>query len=204
MEALSLRLHDNSELEAGWIDAAKNGDPEAQAWIIDRFTPPLFRFAYRMLGNEQDARDAAQDTMVKILRNLERYDAKWRFTTWMFSIARNTCIDEHRRRRWRSDSELPDVADSTPDALELTSRNRKNEHLHSALQTIPPLYREVLVMYHFEHLKYQEIADALAIPIGTVMNRIFRARAKLRDAYERLESGDGTPSSPATGREDDA
>ena len=203
MEALSLRLHDNSELEAGWIEAAKNGDPEAQAWIIDRFTPPLFRFAYRMLGNEQDARDAAQDTMVKILRNLERYDAKWRFTTWMFSIARNTCIDEHRRRRWRSDSELPDVADNAPDALELTSRNRKNEHLHSALQAIPPLYREVLVMYHFEHLKYQEIADALAIPIGTVMNRIFRARAKLRDAYERLESRDGTPS-PATGREEDA
>jgi RNA polymerase sigma-70 factor (ECF subfamily) len=121
----------------------------------------------------------------------------------MFSIARNTCIDEHRRRRWRSDSELPDVADSAPDALELTSRNRKNEHLHEALQTIPPLYREVLVMYHFEHLKYQEIADALAIPIGTVMNRIFRARAKLRDAYEHIESRDGTPS-PATDREHDA
>ena len=203
MEALSLRLHDNSELEAGWIEAAKNGDPEAQAWIIDRFTPPLFRFAYRMLGNEQDARDAAQDTMVKILRNLERYDAKWRFTTWMFSIARNTCIDEHRRRRWRSDSELPDVADSAPDALELTSRNRKNEHLHTALQAIPPLYREVLVMYHFEHLKYQEIADALAIPIGTVMNRIFRARAKLRDAYEHIESRDRAPTA-ATERQDDA
>jgi RNA polymerase sigma-70 factor (ECF subfamily) len=201
MEALSLRLHDNSELEAGWIEAAKTGDSEAQAWLIDRFTPPLFRFAYRMLGNEQDARDAAQDTMVKILKNLGRYDARWRFTTWMFSIARNTCIDEHRRRRWRSDSELPDVADSSPDALELTARNKKNEHLHAALQEIPTLYREVLVMYHFEHLKYQEIADALGIPIGTVMNRIFRARAKLRDAYTRLETPDAAPA-PAPAEDD--
>lgn len=191
MTALSLRLHDNNQSEATWIEAARNGDAEAQNWLIDRFTPPLYRFSLRMLGNEQDARDAAQDTMVKVLKNLHRYDDRWKFTTWIFSICRNTCIDEHRRRRWRSDSEVPDVADHRPNALDNTTRNRKADRLHQALQLIPPLYREVLVLYHFEHLKYQEIAQTLDIPIGTVMNRIFRARRKLRDAYERVESGEG-------------
>lgn len=183
MNALSLRLHANNADEAELIIAAQNGDEEARTWLIDRFTPSLYRFSLRMLGNEQDARDAAQDTMVKVLRNLHRYDSRWRFSTWAFSIARNTCIDEYRRRRWRSDKVVPDVADWRPDAQEQTDRKHKADRLHEALQQVPALYREVLVMYHFEHLKYQEIAQALDIPIGTVMNRIFRARHKLRAAY---------------------
>jgi RNA polymerase sigma-70 factor (ECF subfamily) len=192
--ALTLRVHEHPTVEeTDIIAAAVAGRSDSCAWIVEQYTPVAYRFALRMFGNEQDARDAAQDTMVKVLRNLDRYDPRWRFTTWMFSIARNTCIDEHRRRRWRSDSPAPDVADDRPSAYEITARGRKAEVLHEALQDIPPLYREVLVLYHFEHLKYQEIADSLGIPIGTVMNRIFRARKKLRDAYERLEGAGGSP-----------
>jgi len=136
-----------------------------------------------MLGNEQDARDAAQDTLVKVLRNLHRYDPGRKFSTWAFGIARNTCIDELRRRKRRAWDEPGDVVDHRPDALETTSREQQATQLRAALEQLPPLYREVLVLYHFEHLKYREIADALDIPIGTVMNRIFRARNKLRDLY---------------------
>lgn len=153
--------------------------------------PAIYRFCVRMLHNEEDARDAAQDTMIKALRNLDRYDARWKFSTWLFSIARNTCIDEHRRRRRLSDAEVPDVADPRPGAVELTSQHVTADALHKALAQVPPLYREVLVLYHFEHLKYREIAEALDIPIGTVMNRIFRARTKLREIYETLPAFEG-------------
>jgi len=141
-----------------------------------------------MMSNEQDARDVTQETMVKILKNLHRYDSRWRFSTWIISIARNTCIDEFRRRRRRSYDEPPEVVDDGPSPDEITAQQRRATRLHQALSKLPPLYREVLVLYHFEHRKYREIADILEIPIGTVMNRIFRARRKLRAAYEVIDN----------------
>lgn len=140
-----------------------------------------------MLKNDEDARDAAQETLVKVLRNLDQYDASRKFSTWVFGIARNTCIDEHRRRKRRVWDEPRDTVDTGPTPLQVASTNERAERLSSALEGLPPMYREVLVLYHFEHLKYCEIAEALDLPMGTVMNRIFRARRKLRDIYE--ESG---------------
>lgn len=170
--------------------AAAQGDPASRAWLVQHFTPVVFRYAMRTLGNEEDARDAAQDTMVKVLRNLERYEDRWRFITWVLSIARNTCIDEFRRRKRLVDIDAPDIPDTAAGPQELSSRKERAERLHEALQTLPPLYRDVLVLYHFEHLKYKEIADMLGIPIGTVMNRIFRARRKLREAYDQASAID--------------
>ena len=136
-----------------------------------------------MLRNDQDARDATQDTLLKVMRNLHRYDARWRFSTWVFGIARNTCIDEYRRRKKVAPASDREVRDTRPSPSENVDRTLRAERLHKALDELPELYREVLVLYHFEHLKYREIAEMLDIPIGTVMNRIFRARRKLRVLY---------------------
>ena len=144
----------------------------------------MFRFSVRMLGNEQDARDVAQDTLVKVLRSLDQYDPTRSFATWVFGIARNTCIDEHRRRRRRAWDEPGEVVDTRPSPLSEVSRAERADRVIGALQQLPPMYREILVLYHFEHLKYVEIAEALDVPLGTVMNRIFRARKKLREIYE--------------------
>lgn len=143
----------------------------------------MYRFCHRMLHNEEDARDAAQDTLVKAIRNLHRYDEERKFSTWVFGIARNTCIDEHRRRKRRAWDEPKEQVDAGPSPLQLVDREQKADRLHEALQELPPMYREILVLYHFEHLKYSEIAESLDLPLGTVMNRIFRARRKLREIY---------------------
>ena len=137
-----------------------------------------------MLGNDEDARDATQDTMVKVLRNLHRYDANRAFSSWAFSIARNTCIDEHRKRKRRAWDEPGEVVDCSPSPLQHVARGQRASHLLESLSELSPMYREILLMYHFEHLKYAEIAEALELPMGTVMNRIFRARRKLRAIYE--------------------
>ena len=160
----------------------------AQGWLADRWTPPLYRFSLRMLGNEADARDATQDTLVKVLRSLDRYDDSRPFKSWVFQIARNTCIDEHRRRKRRAWDEPPDIASDAPSPLLQVEQGQRAQHLTVALATLPPMYREVLVLFHFEHLKYAEIAQTLDLPMGTVMNRIFRARKKLRAAYEAVEA----------------
>lgn len=137
-----------------------------------------------MLTNDEDAGDAAQETLVKVLRSLDRYDAARPFSTWVFGIARNTCIDEHRRRQRRVWDESRDVADTASSPLLDAARFQQAEVLDKALAELPDIYREVIVLYHFEHRKYTEIAEILELPLGTVMNRIFRARKRLRALYE--------------------
>lgn len=155
--------------------------------MIQRYTPSVYRFCARMLRDDEDARDAAQNTLVKVIRNLHRYDPERKFSTWVFGIARNTAIDEQRRRRFTTELGDRDLADTRSSPLEETSRQERAERLHEALGQLPPMYREVLVLYHFEHFKYQEIAETLELPLGTVMNRIFRARRRLRELYEAAE-----------------
>lgn len=178
-----MRLHTTEPDESLQMARALDGDQEARTWLVNRWTPPVYRFCRRMLRNDEDARDAAQDTLVKVLRSLHRYDVNRPFSTWVFGIARNTCIDEHRRRKRRAWDEPKEVVCDRPTPLDVTAEGQRAEQLSASLQQLPPMYREVLVLYHFEHLKYGEIAATLDLPMGTVMNRIFRARKKLRALY---------------------
>jgi RNA polymerase sigma-70 factor (ECF subfamily) len=130
----------------------------------------------------------SQETLLRVLKNLHRYDPKHRFTTWSFTIARNACIDLQRKRKRIGPATDREVVDTAPSPLAQTEQRIRAERLAQALQVLPDMYREILVLYHFEHLKYAEIADVLGIPLGTVMNRIFRARRKLRVIYEDQEA----------------
>jgi RNA polymerase sigma-70 factor (ECF subfamily) len=120
--------------------------------------------------------------MLKVFTRLSQYSSDWRFSTWVRTIAKNTALDLIRKRRKLSWSEVPDVADSEPTADQTLERQQVREMVRTALSELPPIYREVLEMHHFQDLKYREIASSLDIPIGTVMNRIFRARTKMRSA----------------------
>lgn len=140
------------------------------------------------MRNEQDARDVTQETLLRVLRNLDRYNPQYRFTTWAFTIARNACIDEQRKRKHIGPATEREVVDPGPSPLAVTQQRMRADRLEKALEILPDKYREILVLYHFEHLKYTEIADVLGIPLGTVMNRIFRARKRLRVIYEDQES----------------
>jgi RNA polymerase sigma-70 factor (ECF subfamily) len=148
----------------------------------------IFRFCLRMTQNEQDARDATQDTFFKVLRKMDRYDPSYRFETWLFSIARNTCIDIHRRRKRRPESKERDVAASAPSPLDIAAKRHNADRVHRALATLPDIYREIITLYHLEGLLYREISELVGLPLGTVMNRLFRARRKLREALEALDA----------------
>lgn len=164
---------------------AVHGDEEARAWLAARWTPPVFRFLARMLGDDADAADVTQEVLLRALLHLDRYDPSRSFSTWIFGIARNAAIDHLRRRRVRRATPLTDLADASESPLAHAARSERAEQVHRALAELPEMYREVLVLFHFEQLKYSEIAEILEVPIGTVMNRIFRARAKVREIYAR-------------------
>ena len=91
---LALRLHVDPGDERVRLAAAKDGDADALTWLVRRWTPGVYRFVFRMLNNEEDARDITQETFTRAIRNLNRYDIKRPFSTWVYRIARNACIDK--------------------------------------------------------------------------------------------------------------
>lgn len=124
--------------------------------------------------------DIAQDATLKALVRLDTFRATWKLSTWVRVITRNTYFDFFRREKKRLvglpvEPVCPALG---PDSL--CERKQSAMAVHSALDQLAPLYRQALVMHHFDHLKYREIAASLGIPIGTVMNRMFRARRLMR------------------------
>ena len=139
-----------------------------------------------MLRSEQDARDVTQDTLVRALRNLRTYELTRPFAPWIFRIARNACIDVLRKRKTRRSTDDIDIPDTGLSPFQRAATARRAQHLDEAMGHLSDTHREIIILYHFEHLKYTEIAEALDIPMGTVMNRIFRARQQLREIYKKM------------------
>ncbi len=175
----ALRLHETNFDEPEWIHRARSGDAVALDRIATIWSEPVWRYCYRLMPNHEGASDAAQDSLVKLVRTFDRYDPTRPLLSWVFAIARNTCFDHLRRiGRWREDPPS-ELADTSANALEQVDAARDAVLVRAALAEIPALYREVLILFHYEHLKYVEIAATLDVPLGTVMNRIFRARQHL-------------------------
>jgi RNA polymerase sigma-70 factor (ECF subfamily) len=182
---MTLRLVEGRADPKERLLSAMSGDAGARNWLVSHYTPPVYRFCLRMLRNEEDAREITQESLLRALRALDRYDPERSFSTWVLRIARNACIDAIRRRKPQVNPVVLDrLASESPSPLEETERDRTARRLHLALDALSVDHREILVLYHFEHFKYREIAEILEIPLGTVMNRIFRARRRLREIYE--------------------
>ena len=181
---LDNRVSSLSQETQSQIAAALAGDQSAMAWLATRYAPFAQQTALRYVDREE-AKDLAHDALIKVLTQLHRYKNEWKFSTWVITITRNTCIDWLRKQRRTSWSEVPDVACLQPLPDEATHQKQISGLVHAALESLPEMYREVIEMHHFQNLKYREIAENLDIPIGTVMNRIFRAREKMRDAMMR-------------------
>ena len=137
------------------------------------------RTARGLTRDPQMVDDISQDATIRVLTGLHKYNPRWKFSTWTRVVTRNIFIDWFRRQRKRSYAEVPDVACPALLPDDLVSSMEDRRRVRAAVADLPPIYREVIRMHHFEHLKYAQIADRLDLPMGTVMNRIFRARKKL-------------------------
>ena len=153
--------------------------------------------ALRMLRREEDAEDVAQEAFIRVFRALDRYDPARPFAAWLFTIAARLSIDVLRRRRqnplslFQRDAETQEertieVVDPGLGPDELTSRGEEERAAQELIDSLPPHYRIVVMLRHQQDLSYEEIAEALRLPLGTVKARIHRARALLK---QRLEGG---------------
>ncbi|MGH7496165.1 MAG: RNA polymerase sigma factor [bacterium] len=165
------------------------GEREAFAELVDRYKARIFHTTLRMLKNREDAEEAAQDTFLRAYRGLPNFRAKASFSTWIFRICYNVCLSYLERKKIKSavpeeeSLQLPDP--ETPDRL---FESREFEHLMSnALSELPVIYRSALVLYHTQHLSYQEIAEITGQPINSVKTHLFRGRALLRERILKLQ-----------------
>jgi RNA polymerase sigma-70 factor (ECF subfamily) len=170
---------DQSVDDAEAVRRCLNGEPAAFDTLVVRYQQVLFNVAFRMLGDYEEARDAAQNTFVKVYEKLGSYDPQRRFFSWLYRILINECLNLRRRPSADSFSggiELA-VADRTaPDAVEAAERRRAVKQAILALQ---PDYREVIVLRHFAALSYEEMSDAIGVPAKTVKSRLYSARQQL-------------------------
>ena len=177
--------------EAEWARSAAGGDKAAFARLVEKHKQSVHGLCYRLLGSAEESRDAAQEAFVRAYTGIRDFDARQPFAAWVLRIARNHCIDLLRRRRptlaldARSDEPEVGVAPELQDHYAVSGEHAMQEQeaqrdLDLAVAALPPRYREVIALFHVQHKSYAEIAEALAVPMGTVMTWLHRARKELK------------------------
>lgn len=160
-----------------------DGDAGAFEALVEAYQKPFFTSAYRLLGNDDEARDATQSAFIKVHGALQRFDPTRRFFSWAYRILVNECLNLQRARRphepLRSDLATVDGPDR---AFESAEHRRR---LQAAILALPPDSRAVIVLKHFAGMSYDEIAATLEIPVKTVRSRLHTARVRLMDLVSR-------------------
>ncbi len=176
------------------------GRQEAFAVLVDRYQKPIFNFIYRFYGNYELAQELTQETFLRCYQFLKSYDPERKFSTWLYTVAKNLCIDELKKRRASREVSLEDSlpavdAQEAEGALDRNARtecirSEENFKLLEALQELPAAARTVLLLHYFQGLSYQEIGETLGLPVSTVKIRIFRAKKILLEKWHEI-GGEG-------------
>ncbi len=162
----------------GLIRRCLNGDQVAMQDLVDRFRGQVFGLCYRMLGHREDAEDVAQETFVRVLKNLHRWDSEREFEPWLLAIAGNRCRTAlaRRMRRPTVSSLVEPLPSRSPD---LSAAKQLAEEVDLALRRLRAEYREAFVLFHEHQLSYAQIAENMDCPVGTIRTWIHRARREL-------------------------
>lgn len=168
------------------VAAALGGRPEAFGTLVERYDRAVYHLAYRTLRDQEEARDVAQEAFFKAYRSLRTFRPGSKFSTWIFAITYHACCDRLSRRKRYSNDELPERADPGAGPEQQAIAGDEARRLRAAIEALPEKYRTVITLYHLQGRQYDEIAEVLGMPMGTVKTHLFRAKEQLR----RLLAGD--------------
>lgn len=156
------------------------GNPDAFATLVERYDRAVYHLAYRTLHDVEEARDVAQESFFKAFRSLRTFKPGAKFSTWIFAIAYHACCDRLNRRKRYSNEELPERADASAGPEHQAIAGDDARRLRAAIDALPEKYRSVITLYHLQGKQYEEIAQVLGLPMGTVKTHLFRAKEHLR------------------------
>lgn len=177
-------------VEQDLIRAAQSGDRDALVTLLREIENHVYRTAFYILGNEQDAMDASQEAMLRIYTKINSYEQKALFKTWVQRIVTNVCIDKFRRAK-------PTVSIEEHNMIFPTSNNVEEEVLSTyvakdireAIDKLPDHHRAVVVLRYIQDFSYNEIADSLDLPLNTVKSYLYRARQQLQTLLQDYQKG---------------
>jgi RNA polymerase sigma-70 factor (ECF subfamily) len=176
------------------IEQCLSGDQVAWEQIVRQHWRKVFNVAYKFVGRHDEAEDLTQDIFLKIFKALNTFDRRANFQTWIISISRNLCIDHYRsvrkeRQTIARDVDTGDLQPASTDRTPYAAAEHQDLRvlLRQALQTLAPTLRTAVVLRDLQELSYQEIADRLDLPEGTVKSRINRGRLELARQLKRLQ-----------------
>lgn len=186
-----------NSVETRLAKLARNGDRGAFAELVDLYKDKIYHLAYRMLNNKHEAEDAVQETFLRVYTNLHRYDEQQKFSTWIFRIGTNHCIDRLRKRKhsaYSLDAEMPDGEgndyysmlpgnEETPERQMILSETQIQ--IRKAIDALPEKYKSVVILRYLQDMSLQEISDVLDMPVTTVKTRVHRGREYLRKKLEQ-------------------
>jgi RNA polymerase sigma factor (sigma-70 family) len=183
------------------IQRCLQGDQTAWDAIVRMYWRKVFNVAYKFVGKHEEAEDLAQEIFLKIFKSLDTFDRRANFQTWLVSVSRNLCIDHYRsvRKERQTIDRAVDASELTPASTDpgpmaaLEQRDRLTL-LRDALAALPDALRTAVLMRDIHELSYQEIADRLGLPEGTVKSRINRGRAELARQIRKLRGANYSPS----------
>src|SRR4029078_648998 len=157
--------------------------------LVRRYQRPISAYVYRMVGNYESALDLTQEIFIKVYNSLRRYRSEFKFSTWIYKIAHNSAVDHLRRSATREQS-LISGTESEPFELPIESgrlspeqeseRKERRTEIETVVRSLPSSYRELITPRHSQDLTYEEIVEVTGLPLGTVKNRLFRAREMMR------------------------
>jgi RNA polymerase sigma-70 factor (ECF subfamily) len=160
--------------------------------LVRRYQRPISAYVYRMVGNYESALDLTQEIFIKVYNSLQRYRAEFKFSTWIYKIAHNAAVDHLRRNANREQSlvtgpegdtfDLP-IESTRPTPEQESERRERRTEIESVVRTLPANYRELIILRHSQDLSYEEIVEVTGLPLGTVKNRLFRAREMMRQQF---------------------
>lgn len=160
--------------------------------LVRRYQRPISAYVYRMVGNYESALDLTQEIFIKVYNSLKRYRSEFKFSTWIYKIAHNAAVDHLRRNTTREQSlvagsegdtyDLPIESACLSPEQESEQRERRVE-IEAVVRALPANYRELIILRHSQDLSYEEIVEVTGLPLGTVKNRLFRAREMMRQQF---------------------
>lgn len=181
------------------LDLCRQGDAHAFETLFRKYQTYVYNIGLGMLSNSEDAADVTQETFLRLHRSLDSFRGDSSFSTWLYRVAVNLCITELRRKSRTRFQFLDDLAhdedstfteDSGPTPDEAIALEEDRRVVHQVLRTLPPDYRAIMVLRHFQQLAYEEIAEVLGLSLSQVKTRLFRARKMFKDRFQAY-AGEG-------------
>jgi len=194
---LNSNLSDKAKQDLDLVEKARAGNQQAYAQLLGKYRDAIYYMLLKMVNNPVDADDLTMEAFGKAFKNLDQYTPNFAFSTWLFKIASNNCIDHIRKKRGTTvsldqsvdgdDSLTPSslIQSDTPDPELSMINQQKITMMHDVVSKLKPRYRDLIQLRYFKQYSYEEISEQLELPIGTVKAQLFRARELLLNILSR-------------------